>query len=492
MAAHGPAAPPDPDSSDALTTPYLSSAADHQASAAASLPSPTSPSWKHIFRLGSGAGGRKPNRSKSTLTLDTEFAAAASNTTAASALENANIVSTLGAAYGPSATQLRGKSSVGDGDVQVSVIPSALTPSSSVSFNRYSSYSTGTASSGESGLGAAYGSQSSGSRQYAHPGPPLVNGQSVPPSSSTARGQGWPQSQPNTPDASQFQSMNQSSAGFLPTPSSSAGQERVKSSKSSQKLEKKRSNGQQHAPPLTAVSPVPPSPGLMSPKGGAPKSGMTKFIRRVASAPNAKGFFTLSRSHRDRDPNTSAGLNGLRTPTSIKGFGFLSPSLSSGAGGGRNDTVPEVPPIPNSGGSQRISGQGTDSLETASSGSSHGRVMYSGQQRQSSRGLRTTPPPSYQAPHGIANTLSHSQSASNLLSPSQGSLLSPSKGGRPARANSSASFSGPLKGLKGKKQRTAFPYRFAERPTSACGYWVGWDGARALPTHVFQQFDQST
>ena len=50
MAAH--AAVVDPDT-DALTTSHLASGAD-PVSAAASLPSPTSPSWKHIFRLGGG------------------------------------------------------------------------------------------------------------------------------------------------------------------------------------------------------------------------------------------------------------------------------------------------------------------------------------------------------------------------------------------------------------------------------------------------------
>lgn len=457
MAAHGLVADPD---QDALTnSSHLVTSGADPSSAAASLPSPTSPSWRHIFRLGS-AGGRKPNRSKSTLTLDTEFAAAAGSN---------DLVSAPGA-YGQA--QGRKKSSAGDGDVSVAVMPSALTPSSSVSFNRYSSYSTGTASSGDSGLGAPYTSQSSGSRQYAPQGPAVVNGHSVPPSSSTAstaRGQGWPQSQPNTPDvSSQFQSMNQSATGLLPTPSSSAGQERVKS-KASHKSEKRRTNGQ-HAPLLTPVTDAPPSPGLTSPKAPS-RSGMTKFIRRVASAPNAKGFFTLSRSNRDRESNAQ---NGSRTPTSMKGFGFLSPTLSSG---GRNDTVPEVPPVPSNGASHRISEQGTDSLETASSGSSHGRVLYSGQQRLS-HGPQTTPPPAYQAPH-IATTLSHSQSAQNLLSPSHGSLLSPTKGARPSRANSSASFTGPLKGLKGKTKEPVSRIGLLSAPPVPVG--SGSDGTGRAP-----------
>ncbi|KAH8113368.1 Pkinase-domain-containing protein [Phellopilus nigrolimitatus] len=87
---------------------------------------------------------------------------------------------------------------------------------------------------------------------------------------------------------------------------------------------------------------------------------MTKFIRRVASAPNAKGFFSLSKSHRDRDKDRdNLASPGVRTPTSMKGFGFLSPTSGSI---GRSGTVREVPPVPRNGGvngaEQRSSEQG--------------------------------------------------------------------------------------------------------------------------------------
>ncbi|THH09045.1 hypothetical protein EW145_g2270, partial [Phellinidium pouzarii] len=396
-------------------------------SATASLPSPTSPSWKNIFRLGA-ASGRKPSRSKSTLTLDTEFAAAA-NINAKADLS----LSSTPASYSYSQPQAQAHVAGASGaDAEASLaasgVSSTLTPSSSVSFNRYSSNSTGTLSS-ELGMGVPYSSQASGKVLQLQQNYAAVNSQNVPSyGSSTANGRGWPQSQPNTPDYPYpHKQTNGSAADFLPTPSSPAGQEPAKS-KSSTKSDKHRGLG--FGQPAALVNDVSTSPGLVSPKTPS-KGGMTKLIRRVASAPNAKGFFSLSRSHRDRE--AVPGGQGLRTPTSMKGFGFLSPTSGSI---GRSGTVLEVPPVPVNGTGQRASEQGTDSLETASSGSSNGRPLCSAH-AQLSHGPDTSPPPSYHPPAANLAKLEHSQSVQNL-SPSHGSLLSPIKGGRQIRANSAS------------------------------------------------------
>ncbi|KAF8914096.1 kinase-like domain-containing protein [Gymnopilus junonius] len=109
-----------------------------------------------------------------------------------------------------------------------------------------------------------------------------------------------------------------------------------------------RLNSSPRIPPLTAgpsqtsFTPQPPTPsrsrtnGPLSPKSVS--ASASRFIRRVASAPNAKGLFSL----------------GSRSSTTTKN-GFLAPA----------DTVPPMPQLVSS-----SSDQGQDSLETVSSGSS--------------------------------------------------------------------------------------------------------------------------
>ncbi|KDR83546.1 hypothetical protein GALMADRAFT_55812 [Galerina marginata CBS 339.88] len=104
-------------------------------------------------------------------------------------------------------------------------------------------------------------------------------------------------------------------------------------------------------PPLTAdpsqvsFPPTPSTPsksrtnGPLSPRSVSATA--TRFIRRVASAPNAKGLFSM----------------GSRSSSAITKNGFLAPA----------DTVPPLPPLVSS-------EQGQDSLETVSSGSSRGRI----------------------------------------------------------------------------------------------------------------------
>uniref|UniRef100_A0A8H7Y1C6 non-specific serine/threonine protein kinase n=1 Tax=Psilocybe cubensis TaxID=181762 RepID=A0A8H7Y1C6_PSICU len=106
------------------------------------------------------------------------------------------------------------------------------------------------------------------------------------------------------------------------------------------------------APPLTAdpsqtsFLPTPPTPskprtnGPLSPRSVS--ASASRFIRRVASAPNAKGLFSMGGSKSATTKN-----------------GFLAPA----------DTLPPIPPLMSS-----SLEQGQDSLETVSSGSSRGRI----------------------------------------------------------------------------------------------------------------------
>lgn len=114
-----------------------------------------------------------------------------------------------------------------------------------------------------------------------------------------------------------------------------------------QRLTSSRSHGQVSRPRVQITN-IPPPLGISKPpsrsKTSTPLSpkamgaSASRFIRRVASAPNAKGLFTLgSRSG-------SSTRNGLLAP----------------------DDVPPVPPL--------IIEKGVDSLETTSSSSSKGRL----------------------------------------------------------------------------------------------------------------------
>lgn len=95
-------------------------------------------------------------------------------------------------------------------------------------------------------------------------------------------------------------------------------------------------------PSQTSFSPrSPPSTNRQSPRSPSKSMGaLPRFIRRVASAPNAKDLFSPKRSS-----------------TTTKN-GFLAPS----------EDIPPVPALPTT-----SLEQGTDSLETLSSGSSRGR-----------------------------------------------------------------------------------------------------------------------
>ena len=152
-------------------TPYSPTATDGAGPSTmlANLPSPTSPSWKNIFRL-------RPGRSKSTLTLNTEFSAASTavnNSECGQASVDHSVSSTL---YTQSPRE--NGSSMAEVEagyvVHAGVMSATLTPSSSVSFgtslsNRYSSNSTGTLSS-ESGIGipASLSGQKQNQSQIVH------------------------------------------------------------------------------------------------------------------------------------------------------------------------------------------------------------------------------------------------------------------------------------------------------------------------------------
>lgn len=135
-----------------------------------------------------------------------------------------------------------------------------------------------------------------------------------------------------------------------PVPPSHAVPTKKGSNKSEkQRLTSSRSHGQVPRPRVQTTN-IPPPLGISKPPSSSrskintplsPKAmGATasRFIRRVASAPNAKGLFTLgSRSG-------SSTRNGLLAP----------------------DDVPPVPPL--------VIEKGVDSLETTSSSSSKGRL----------------------------------------------------------------------------------------------------------------------
>lgn len=382
----------------------------------AALPSPTSPSWKSIFRLGS-ASSRKPSRSKSALTLNTELASELSIHGENENPSNASTHSPVAESHSQSLVPEAAAAQEVEGLSLVSVnMPGALTPSSSTSFNtsngnRYSSTSMGTLSS-DYGQNAVHKPPFNGNPDAAIEDTTV---QKVPASAtSTARGQPEDSSAtPGTPDQ-QFSEQVETVpvADILPTPSSSAGQDRVPTKRKSSSKTEKHHN---HVPPLTPATEAPSSPILVSPKSSS-KNSMTRLIRRVASAPNAKGLFSLGRSHKDKD-----APSGSRTP--VKAFGFLSPNSGTIS---QSESVPQVPPLPNNAGGHDVSEVGDYSLDTDSSGSS--------QQKQQANGHFSSPPtPSHPHP-----TLAHSQSVQNLQ-PSHGGLLSPLKGPRASRANSSAS-----------------------------------------------------
>lgn len=446
------------------------------------LPTPASP-WKSFFRLGSAAG-RKLNRSKSALTLDTEYAAS-------SAVNEDGSLNSTHPTHGFPASKSYSQSPsragpVRGGDSSLTMhtngVSATLTPSSSVSFNtslsnRYSSNSTGTLSS-ESGMGIAVGGQNRSISEYyslngASAGANgVANGHSALASPRGRRSR--PHTQPETP--ANRSDEQRASVSLLPTPSSSVGRERKKSKTSKSDKYRALGVGQPSVllTPVTSasVSPVPErSGGVTSPKTS--KSGMsataTKFIRRVASAPNAKGFFTLSKSHRDRDRDRDQAhphSPGARTPTSLKGFGFL----SSSGNGGRTSPVPEVPPVPNhaSGVGQKFSTseQGTDSLDTSSSGSSSKRRKYL-------NSVQSSPPQSL-GPNSRVPQLTHSQSVQHLHAP-QPQLLSPPKGTRTTRALSAATGTAPFKS-KGKEHE-----RIGLLTTTPVPVGTGSDGQARAP-----------
>ncbi|KAL5488147.1 NRC2 [Sanghuangporus weigelae] len=397
----------------------------------AALPSPSSPSWRSVFRFGVGIG-KKPSRSKSTLTLDTEFSAVSGH----SDKNPGPFVASPGIAPRSQSQGLMNGASNTDFEgipLGTTAVGGTLTPSSSTSFNtstsnRYSR-STGTLSSDS---GQNFPNTLNSGR--IHNGADVGGQFSSVSLSPTAQDAGTPRVRADEPVIDL--SHSGTAVNMLPTPSSSAGQERATKSKLSLKAYKHHVNAQPAL--LTPATDALPSPDLASPKTPS-RSGMTKFIRRVASAPNAKNLFTLGKSHRDRDATA-----GTRTPTSIKGFGFLSPGFGSI---GRNGSIPDVPPIPSSGlNGQRASGQ--DSLDTTSSTSSNRQNHVPS---HLNHGPNSRPPPSYHPPSSHPQPiLTHSQSVQNLQ-PYQGTLLSP-KATRSARALSTASVPFQFRGGKGKSK----------------------------------------
>ncbi|KAH0587339.1 hypothetical protein H2248_006138 [Termitomyces sp. 'cryptogamus'] len=193
--------------------------------------------------------------------------------------------------------------------------PSALTPTSSFLSDQRSSYNSSKTQSTDSNGGRTPYNGTSMSRSY----PPYRNSQ--PPKSTDALSVG-----------SRFRTK------------SKAERERTNLSRKTQASHTIPLSSQPHNVTTSLTTPTTPSKsrtnGPLSPKSmGASAS---RFIRRVASAPNAKGLLNLgSRS-------TSTTKNGLLAPA---------------------DMVPPLPPMV----SDSLE-HGTDSLETVSSGSSRGRL----------------------------------------------------------------------------------------------------------------------
>ncbi|KAJ7095221.1 AGC/RSK protein kinase [Mycena belliarum] len=178
----------------------------------------------------------------------------------------------------------------------------SLTPASFVSEHRSSSNSSNTQSSDSNrGLGPSRGSQARSQPRHQQSVDALSEAAS---SSSRAR------------TKSGKQPLSRSPSAMLPK-SSTAGP----------------SQGSFNLPPVQSTS----RSGPLSPK--AMGASASRFIRRVASAPNAKGLFTGHRS-------ASTTKNGMLAPAD------------------------PVPPLPHS------IEQGADSLETISSGSSRGRPQH--------------------------------------------------------------------------------------------------------------------
>lgn len=576
------------------------------------LSAPTSPSWKNLFRRNGGSSGavhenvspsfsvsRKFGRSKSALTLDTDFAASANKGAKRGQREDGSSSRSGYMSHNGNTAVSMTHSHSYSGSYNVSTkgtstqLPSpgghaahgrsngngALTPSSSQSFNmspsplhasspsgRYSSHSgssSGGTLSSESGLGVVI----SGGHGFSSPlHTPASNTSQLSPNHtknfqyqtyngySQGGGGGADEysveeggfgvredgtltdgrrrkssrssTQPSTPGYSaSFASMQQQQhhtgyitaqgasthpargvvvgPGMLPTPSSSRSgddadvrdlrREKTQRSSKSQKVKVHDYGGgvSSHKAPLT---PVHVENSYLSPGGlqaipvtpSKSGSGMGRFLRRVASAPNAKGFFNLSKKDRDRGGDTtSPNSSGQRTPTSLKAL--LSPGLS------KSTNVP--PPLPEN---HAVNGFGepdrtSDSLDTVSTSSSIGQQQRLQYNRQGSH-----PPPAYynnhatqqpspQSPLSVSSssqskrssglgaglsqsgkahrTLAHSQSAQHLhslASSSQqssggGGFLSPPRGTRTTRALSIAT---PPKSLSSGKGGSAIASTF--------------------------------
>lgn len=102
--------------------------------------------------------------------------------------------------------------------------------------------------------------------------------------------------------------------------------------------------GGPRSPPVTPSASGKQGSGALSPKS---MGALPRFIRRVASAPNAKDLFSKSRSA------STTTKNGLLAPAA---------------------NVPPVPAMPYTTSSEQGNEHGNDSLETASSSSSRGRT----------------------------------------------------------------------------------------------------------------------
>ena len=478
------------------STPSNATASSSTSTTSPALNSPSSPSWKNIFKIGSGASSRKPSRSKSALTLDTEFSSAAPSPTFHGPRSTHPILSSLSGknSHSPPRADSTQSSSVSTSNGASPSASMSLTPSSSVSFgvsNRYSSNSSGTLSS-ESGLGVAIGSPLTYGNSLLSG---TINGHGVPSyygghvSETGSQSSSRPPTQPSTPALVQTP---QSIVQQLPTPdpsSSSGSRPRTKSSKPrfSSKNDKQRSQTQPLSPVASAGnnSPMVGGTGVfpttpLSPKVGRSGFGATttRLLRRVASAPNAKGFFTLSKS-RDRQANGFVSP-GIMTPTTP---GAGSPGFLSPAGTVWGSPVPEVPILANGpgiGGATRVSEHG--SLETTSSSSSSRRNVVPSSSNLRSTGSSTTrsPPSSFHNSthsqghgHGASSsnasspyvnthhTITHSQSVQHLRpqghvansgsissTNSSSGFLSPPRGTRTHRALSSAAALPP----KGKER----------------------------------------
>lgn len=266
----------------------------------------TTHSWRSVFRMPNSSSKKLAASASLPLSVDTVSLASSSN---------------------------------GRGYTPITPTPS-LTPASLLSDQRSSYNSSSTQSSDSNGGGAP-------SRSSTHPASPTAYRTQTDPSPFTSR--------TLHPD-SHYASSSSATTTIAPAPSSRS---RTKSEKQRTALARNPTAPRakaQTANPSQASFVLPPIPHRTPLSPRAMGASASRFIRRVASAPNAKGLFSLS----SRASSGAPTRNGLLAPGDVR-----------------------PPPLPGS------LEKGADSLETISSGSSREQGSRS---RRATGNYATAPP----------------------------------------------------------------------------------------------------